>query len=173
MSDENRGEAAAAGGGLSTRAVELVVALLICLGGVITIYDSLRIGAKWASDGPEAGYFPFLVGLSLLLSGLWIVANVLFRWKKLAGSTFVEFERLKPVLTMLLPSIAYVVLIRFIGLYVASAIFIGAFMVWRGKYGALPTTSVALGVPVALFLLFEIWFLVPLPKGPLEHLLGY
>jgi hypothetical protein len=45
--------------------------------------------------------------------------------------------------------------------------------VWRGKYGALPTASVALGVPVALFLLFEIWFLVPLPKGPLEHLLGY
>ena len=173
MSDENRGEAAAGGGGLSTRAVELVVALLICLGGVITIYDSLRIGAKWASDGPEAGYFPFLVGLSLLLSGLWIVANVLFRWKKLAGSTFVEFERLKPVLTMLLPTIAYVVLIKLVGLYVASAAFIGAFMIWKGRYGWPATLAVALGVPVALFLLFEIWFLVPLPKGPVEHLLGY
>jgi len=28
-------------------------------------------------------------------------------------------------------------------------------------------------VPFALFLLFEIWFLVPLPKGPLEEFLGY
>ena len=28
-------------------------------------------------------------------------------------------------------------------------------------------------VPIALFILFEIWFLVPLPKGPIEDLLGY
>ena len=173
MSDNAQGGTAAGGGGLATRWVELVVALLIVAGGAVVVTDSLRLGAKWGSDGPEAGYFPFLVGSALLLSGGWIVANVLWRWRKLAGSVFVEWERLKPVLMMLLPSIAYVVLIKFIGLYVASAIFLGAFMVWRGKYGALPTASVALGVPVALFLLFEIWFLVPLPKGPLEHLLGY
>jgi hypothetical protein len=35
------------------------------------------------------------------------------------------------------------------------------------------TLSVAIGVPVAMFLLFEIWFLVALPKGPLERMLGY
>ena len=32
---------------------------------------------------------------------------------------------------------------------------------------------VSIAVPLALFLLFEIWFLVPLPKGPLEDFLGY
>ena len=164
---------AAGGAGLSTRAVELVVALLVGLGGAVTMFDSVRIGAKWGSDGPEAGYFPFLVGTALLLASLWIVASVLARWKQLAGSTFVEYERLKPVLTMLLPTIAYVVLIKLVGLYVASAVFIGAFMIWKGRYGWPATLAVALGVPVALFLLFEIWFLVPLPKGPVEHLLGY
>ena len=173
MSDQSQEGAAAAGGGLMTRWVELVVALLICAGGAIVVIDSLRLGAKWGGDGPEAGYFPFLIGVALLLSGAWIVANVLVRWRKLAGSVFVEWERLKPVLTMLLPTIAYVVLIKLIGIYVASAIFIGAFMVWQGKYRALPAAGVALGVPVALFLLFEVWFLVPLPKGPIEHLLGY
>lgn len=173
MSDNTQGETAASGGGLSTRWVELVVALLVVAGGAVVVTDSLRLGAKWGSDGPEAGYFPFLVGMALLLSGGWIAANVLARWRRLAGSVFVEWSALKPVLTMLLPSIAYVVLIKLVGLYVASAIFIGVFMVWRGKYGPLPTAGVSLGVPVSLFLLFEIWFLVPLPKGPVEHLLGY
>ena len=64
-------------------------------------------------------------------------------------------------------------MIKLLGLYVASAVFIAAFMVWKGRYRLLATSSVALGVPVALFLLFEVWFLVPLPKGPLERMLGY
>ena len=33
--------------------------------------------------------------------------------------------------------------------------------------------AVGIGVPLALFLMFERWFLVPLPKGPLEALLGF
>jgi p-aminobenzoyl-glutamate transporter AbgT len=32
---------------------------------------------------------------------------------------------------------------------------------------------VSLGVPILLFLMFEVWFLVPLPKGPVEALFGY
>jgi putative tricarboxylic transport membrane protein len=34
------------------------------------------------------------------------------------------------------------------------------------------TAAVALGVSVVFFLLFEVWFKVPLPKGPLESWLG-
>ena len=171
MTEETQG--GAAGGGLMTRWVELVVALLIVLGGVVVIADSMRIGAKWGSDGPEAGYFPFLTGTCLTVAGLWIVASVLLRWRALADKVFVEYERLKPVMAMLLPTIAYVVLVKFLGIYVASALFIGAFMVWKGRYGIFATLSVSLGVPLAMFVLFEIWFLVPLPKGPVERLLGY
>jgi hypothetical protein len=35
------------------------------------------------------------------------------------------------------------------------------------------TTAVALGVPLAFFLVFERWFLVSLPKGPLEAFFGF
>ena len=84
--------------------------------------------------------------------------------------TFADF---KPVLAMLLPTIAYVILIKLIGIYVASALFIAGFMLFQGKYKWLPTLCVSLGVPGVIFALFEIWFLVPLPKGPLERMLGY
>ena len=33
--------------------------------------------------------------------------------------------------------------------------------------------AVAIGVPVVMFLTFELWFLVALPKGPLEAAVGY
>lgn len=171
MSDD--AESGAGGAGLQTRWVELAVALLIVLGGATVVFDSVRIGAKWASDGPQAGYFPFLTGTCLVLAGLWVAAGTLMRWNRIGGAIFVEYARLKPVLTMLLPTIAYVIAIKFLGIYVASAIFIGAFMVWKGRYGVVPTLSVSLGVPIAMFALFEIWFLVPLPKGPLERMLGY
>ena len=173
MSEQTSGEDGASGAGLTTRWVELVFALLLVLGAAVVIYDSVRIGAQWGSDGPQSGYFPWLVGMSILLSGVWIVAGTLWRWKRMEGVVFVTWARLVPVLSMLLPSMAFVAAIYFIGLYEAAALFIAGFMVWQGKYRWLATLSVALGVPIALFLLFEVWFLVPLPKGPLEHLLGY
>jgi putative tricarboxylic transport membrane protein len=42
-----------------------------------------------------------------------------------------------------------------------------------GNYGWHLIAVIALGVPLITFLVFEKWFLVPLPKGPLEAWLGY
>jgi putative tricarboxylic transport membrane protein len=74
---------------------------------------------------------------------------------------------------MLVPTIAYVGLIWLIGIYVASAIYIAGFMIFQGKYRIWLAALVSIGVPVVLFVLFEIWFLVPLPKGPVENMLGF
>jgi hypothetical protein len=41
------------------------------------------------------------------------------------------------------------------------------------KYSWLKTLAVSIGLNAVLFWLFEIQFLVPLPKGPLEALFGY
>jgi hypothetical protein len=160
-------------GDLTTRWVELVVALLIVLGGAVVIVDSLRVGISWAEDGPRAGYFPFFVGCILVIAGLWIAVRNAIAWRQLDGKIFAKRDELKPVLAMLLPTIAYVILIGVIGIYVASAIYIAAFMLWQGKFKLLPTLAISVGVPVALFLLFEVWFLVALPKGPVEQMLGY
>ena len=153
--------------------VEIVVALLFIVAAAVVITDSVRVGTTWGPDGPRAGYFPFYIGCILAITGAGIVVQALRHWKTLAAETFVRHDELKPVLTMLWPTVVYVALIVLIGLYVASAIYIGTFMLWQGKYKWPATLAVSLGVPIATFLMFEIWFLVPLPKGPLEHLLGY
>ncbi|MEO8755191.1 MAG: tripartite tricarboxylate transporter TctB family protein [Casimicrobiaceae bacterium] len=160
-------------GAASTRWMELVVAFALVVIGAIVIVDSHRVGIEWGDDGPKSGYFPNFIGWILAAAACWIAVETLVGWKKLAGKVFVTREELKPVLAMFVPTVIYVALIAVLGIYVASAIYIAAFMVWQGKYKWLPTVSVSVGVPVAIFLMFEMWFLVPLPKGPLERLLGY
>ena len=160
-------------GAVATRWMELVVAFALVVIGLIVVYDSHRVGIEWAEDGPRSGYFPNFIGWILAGAGAFIAGETFFAWKKLAGKVFVEREQLKPVLQMLLPTTVYIGLIAVVGIYVASAVFIAAFMRVQGKYRWPATLAVSIGVPVAIFLLFEIWFLVPLPKGPIEHLLGY
>ena len=161
------------GADVQTRWMEVVVALLVVAGGIVVVIDALRVGIEWGDDGPKAGYFPFFIGCALIVAGGWIAATTLRAWSALAGSVFVTRAELKPVFQMLLPTIAYVIAIFFLGIYVSSAIYIAAFMLWQGKFKWPVTAGTALGVPIAIFLLFEIWFLVPLPKGPFEKLIGY
>jgi len=152
--------------------VEVVVALLFVGLGVLVMADSLRVGAGWADDGPQAGYFPFYVGALMTVAG---AANAFLavrrRW--LGSGPFVSRAGLGHVLHVLVPTAIFAALIGFVGLYVAAAIFIGWFMVRHGRFRWYGALAVALGVPLVLFLVFERWFLVPLPKGPLEAMLGY
>ena len=60
-----------------------------------------------------------------------------------------------------------------VGLYVSSAIFIAVFMRWQGKFSLVKSCLTGLIVSVVLFAMFEIWFNVPLLKGPLEAAFGY
>lgn len=160
-------------GAVTTRWMELITGLVIVVLGLIVVYDSHRVGADWASDGPQSGYFPNMIGWILAATGGWIAGSTVMQWRKLAGKVFVSYADLKPVLAMLLPTIGYVGLIWLIGIYVASALYIAGFMIFQGKYKILPALLVSVGVPVAIFVLFEIWFLVPLPKGPVESMLGF
>jgi len=152
------------------KSAEIVVAALFLLLGAIVVWDSVRLGARWGSDGPEAGYFPFYIAvLVCIASAINLVAAILKRGESPA---FVGVEQLKLVLSVLIPSTVYVALAGWLGIYVASALFIAFFMRWLGKYPWWKVAAVSIGNSVVFFLIFEIWFKVPLPKGIVERLLG-
>lgn len=156
----------------SVRGPELVVAGILMLLAGIVIADSLRVGQGWGDDGPRAGYFPFYIGLILLGSSGWVFVKTLLRWKTLTAP-FVMRHELSGVFAVFWPTLVYVAAMPFVGLYVASAALIAWFMKRHGKYGIALTAVVAIAVPLVFFLVFERWFLVPLPKGPLERALGF
>ncbi|NNM75109.1 tripartite tricarboxylate transporter TctB family protein [Enterovirga aerilata] len=156
---------------VSNRTMELVVAGGFIAASILVMYDNWRIGARWVEDGPQAGYFPFYIGLIM-----FIASATTFGLGVMAGpdhTNFVERAQLKQVLQVLLPTVAFVVLIGLLGIYVSTTIFILFFMTWLGKYPIYKAAPIAVLVPLFLFVMFEIWFLVPLPKGPLETALGY
>jgi putative tricarboxylic transport membrane protein len=157
---------------VSVRTMEMVVAVLFLLIAAIVIYDSNRVGFGWAPDGPEAGYFPFYIGVIIAIASVGNLLHAVFS-KDLGQKAFVRRKQFRSVLAVLIPMAIYVGVIYLLGIYVASALFIAIFMRWLGKFGWSKIALVSLLVPVGLFLMFEIWFLVPLPKGPLEAFLGY
>lgn len=160
--------------GVSVRTMEIVVAVAIFVLGAIVVFDSYRLGSKWGTDGPQSGYFPFYIGILLCFSSLGTLA-LTFLKKDAVRAVFVEWGPLKLVFTVLIPALVYVVFVQYIGIYVASAIYIAVFMVWLGKYSWIKSAVIAIVVNVIFFLMFEVWFKVPLFKGNLDPLrfLGY
>lgn len=157
------------------RWVELLMAMaLLGLAGLV-IVDSLRLGIGWADDGPRSGYFPFRIGVGLALCSGWLAVKQLLAWRA-SMQAFATREQLRDVLAVLLPTLAYVALIPWLGIYLPSALLIAWFM-WRsredGGYRWWTVLGTSSAVSLVLFVVFERWFMQPLPKGPLEHWLGY
>ncbi len=154
--------------------VDAVVAAILLVIGVVVIIEARRLGAGWTSDGPGAGYFPFYIGVILCVSSLGILWQALFS-KSRDTDAFVDKLQLTRVMSVLGPAALYVLAIVFLGLYVASAIYIALFMIVLGKYSALKSVLIAVIVNAVFFLMFEVWFKVPLYKGTLDPLrfLGY
>ena len=157
---------------LSNRTAEIIVALLLLGVCAVVIFDSTRLGFNWREgEGPAPGYFPFYIAVILGIASLVNLVSALRGHG--AGEIFVSTRPFGRVLAVLVPSIVYVALIGYIGIYVASGIFIMLFMVVIGRQNPAKAVGVGAAVPLALFFMFEKWFLVPLPKGPLEAWLGY
>jgi putative tricarboxylic transport membrane protein len=151
------------------RAAEIVTASILGLLGGLVIFDSLRLGIGWGTDGPKSGFFPFWLALILVVC----CAIICLQEGRRVSGAFVAREKFKPVLKVLWPAVVAVGLMEWLGLYVASALYLGFYMRWVGRHSWILVVVLSVGIPIATFLIFEQWFLVPMPKGPLEDWLGY
>jgi hypothetical protein len=150
--------------GIPLLAAEIIVALLFLIAGGLVAFDSYRTGASWNADGPESGYFPFYTGLIMAIAGLVTLVQAL-RNAGLRGNFLVRWNEGRRVMAVLVPAAVYVGLVQLIGLYVASALYIAYFMTVLGRYAWWKAVAAGLGVTAVLYLMFEIWFKVPLFRG--------
>jgi putative tricarboxylic transport membrane protein len=160
---------------VSIHSMEIATALAILLFATVVMVSNYELGAGWDSSGPQTGYFPFYVGVILFISSAGILIGELMKIKRgtVSSESFVGTGPFISVLRIFIPMVIYVIAVIYIGIYVSTAVFIGTFMVWLGKYRVVVAALFGIGISVVLFLTFEVWFLVPLPKGPLEALFGY
>lgn len=152
------------------RAADLITASILILLGSLVIVDAMRLGVGWGMDGPKSGFFPFWLALIMVTCCAIIMAQQVL---KATGRRFAEREKVAPVLKVLWPAVLAVALMQWLGLYVASALYLGFYMRWVGRHSWATVISLAFGIPLVTFLIFERYFYVPMPKGPLEAWLGY
>ena len=156
-------------GGPAHRTVEMGVAVACIIFGIITILGSMQVGIGWGAEGPQSGFFPFYLGVIIVLSSLMNLNAA----RAIDGEReFATWYQLKQVLAVIVPTTVYVFVLPYTGIYIASMVLIGGFMMWLGKYPLYKAILYGVGVPVAIYFMSEKWFLVPLPKGPIEYWLG-
>ena len=154
--------------------VDAVVAAVLLVIGLVVVWQAYLLGASWTSDGPGSGYFPFYIGIIITVSSLGIMYQALIS-KNRDTDAFVDTVQLKRVTQVFVPALVYVLGVNFLGLYVASAIYVALFMIFLGNYSVLKSVVIGVVINAVFFAMFEVWFKVPLYKGSLEPLrfLGY
>ena len=152
------------------RIADILTASLLTAFGLLVLGEAIRLGFRWGPDGPQSGFFPFWLAVILIAHSLAIIVRAVRRH---AQAPFAGKEQLRSVLTVAIPAAAMVVVTQFLGLYVASALYLGFYVRRVGHHSWATALGLAFCVPLVTFVVFERWFLVPLPKGPLEAWLGY
>ena len=158
------------GAGPSHRSVEIGVALFMTLLAAVAIAGSLKVGIGWGAECPKAGFFPFYISVIVLIS---CAVNLVQAVREFTGrEVFASWGQLRQVFSVVIPTTVYVFAVPILGMYMSSGLLIAVFMKWIGRYSWLIVAAIAIGVPIITYVMFERWFLVPLPKGPLEDWLG-
>ena len=153
------------------RKAEMAVAGVIFLWALSVLYEVRKLNVGWGLNGPEAGFFPFWLAAGLAGCG----ALIFLQAARAGGGAepFVTWEALKGVLRVSGPLAAFIGLLYGVGFYVGAALYIGYYTRVAGRHRWPVVGGMTLGIPMVIFLLFERWLLVPLPKGPIEQVLGF
>ncbi|MBL8706459.1 MAG: tripartite tricarboxylate transporter TctB family protein [Rhodospirillales bacterium] len=156
-------------GGPSHRGAEIGTAIAMIVFGLVVIGGSLSVGIGWAIEGPQAGFFPFWVAIVIIVAS---VLNIAKAYASRDGKLFSEWGQLRQVGKVLAPTTVYVFAVPWLGIYLASALLVAGFMRWIGRYSWAMVAIISIALPIVAYITFEKWFLVPLPKGPIEDMLG-
>lgn len=156
---------------LSRFTMEIATSLFTLAIGAIVTYGSLEFGTGWGDAGPQPGYFPFYVGLIVMLASLGVLVQAVVVHRK-RHESFLTGEQGARILSFFGPMFVFVVLSVLLGLYVALTLYLIGVMTLQGGYRSLKAIAVGVGSALTFYVVFEIWFQVPLLKGPLEAWLG-
>ena len=155
------------------RKANLGVAIFLFLIGVIVMYDAVRLGFRWVPGfGPGAGYLPFYLALGVLIcTGIIIVKQIRQLSKEgiVGDKRLIDEGGLTPILWVLIPSTVMVILTSIIGLHFAAFVFLFFYMRKVGDIGWLECALVSVLFPVGMYLVFDRFFLIPLPDGILGN----
>jgi hypothetical protein len=145
------------------RTVEISVAVLLLALGALIFYESLQLGAGWGFSGPQPGFFPMALTVLILIGGV-VVLVIAFR--QTSTETFFEVsDEVVDLLKVGLPILVSVALLRLLGIYIVSGLYLGFFMMYYGKYKWWQALVAAVALPLILYLLLNQAFNLSMPRS--------
>jgi hypothetical protein len=147
--------------------------VILCL-GILVMYDSIRLNIGWGMNGPEPGFYPFIMSLIVVIGSLMVI-NLAVGRKGVSQSDkpfFPEGSK-KPVLNVIIPAVVMVILTEYVGLYLAAGLYLAFYMRWIGRHRWGTVILISVIVPLSTYVVFDMVFLVPTPKGSLEGIIGF
>ena len=134
----------------------------------VAMVDS-RAGALVDTTGTEpggigAGFYPFWSAAVIFGCGA-VVATTARRSTQVGPAAFEGREAVFAVLKIIAPMVIATVSILWLGFYVVSGLYMALFARWVGRYRWVWVAALAIGMPVAIYVAFEVGFRVSLPKS--------
>jgi hypothetical protein len=156
---------------LSRYTAEIGTATATLVLGLVIVFGATEFGIGWDVSGPQPGTFPFYMGLLVCVASLGIIAQTVVTG---FGRRVVALDRAQAirVATFFVPIVLFVLAALVLGLYVATALYLFFVMWLQGGYRPWLGALAGIGVAGFFYLVLELWFRVPLLKGPLENALG-
>src|SRR6266487_3090119 len=155
---------------ISRRALELATATLTGVFGAAVVISSIDNGIGWSTAGVDAGKFPFLTGVIVLVGSLWNLAR---GWLQHSQHVAVSSSDLRRVIALFAPAVVFVGAIPLIGVYVASGCYMLGTLALLHRLSLQRSLLIATATPLALYLVFERMFQVSLPHGALGDVIGF
>lgn len=159
---------------VTRRALEVIAALFALAFGATIILGALEYHVGWGDRGPEPGYFPFWMGLIVVVGAIGALIESLLSRRHEDAPVAINADQARRIVVFLLPMLGFLVLalIFKLGLYVAMVAYMLTVMLWQGGYRLPAALAVSFGTAAAFYFMFEIWLHVPLLKGPVEAWFG-
>jgi hypothetical protein len=148
------------------RRADIFVGLGLMAVGLLVLGDAIRLGFGWGMSGPEAGFFPFYMGLGIVICTFFIVLRGIKIFKKEGtGKPLILKGGLTQILWVLIPAAGMVLLSELIGLHLATVVYLAFYMWVVGKMHWGKVILLSILVPLVIYILFDKIFLIPLPEG--------
>ena len=154
---------------ISRRALEFTTATLTGAFGTAVVISSIDNGIGWSTAGVDAGTFPFLTGLIVVIASLW---NLVRGWLE-SRAVAVSSSDLRHLIALFAPAVVFVAAIPLLGVYVASGCYMLGTLALLHRFSLPRSLLIAVTTPVALYLVFERMFQVSLPHGALGDMIGF
>jgi hypothetical protein len=147
---------------------EISLAGLLALFSLYLMWKSAELPIGYIrGQGPGGGFWPFWLSLGMLLSCMVIAWNW-WRGKSPASQSdepLMDAFGWRTIIWVGGGVVAFVALISIISMYGAIAVFLAYYLRILGRHSWWLTLTIALSVPVLLFVFFEAVMLISMPQG--------